>query len=148
MSASERFQLELEFVQALANVDYLAHLAHSGSLDDQDLIHFLTYLQYWQRPEYAKYIVYPQCLRMLELLQDSGFRTALKNPIFVDYARRQTSLHWLFRGTAFLSTPGAPAAAPVADGPAVEDAPEYVGGKRPRRDAIAAPPSVKGDDEQ
>lgn len=133
MTVSERFQVELEFVQALANVDYLAHLSRSDVLDEDDFIRFLDYLQYWHEPQYAKHIVYPQCLRMLDLLQEPGFRLALKNPIFVEYARRQTTLHWFHRSSAFRAHP-APAAAASADNDIVkpEEDNAEVGAKRPR----------------
>lgn len=54
---SRRFELELEFVQLLANPAYLTWLAQSDQLKDPALIKFLDYLQYWLRPEYAAYIM-------------------------------------------------------------------------------------------
>ena len=54
---TRRFELELEFVQLLANPAYLTWLAQSDQLKDPALIRFLDYLQYWLRPEYAAYIM-------------------------------------------------------------------------------------------
>lgn len=96
MSCVPRFEEELEFVQALANVDYVAHLARQSLLDDQDFVAFLEYLQYWTRAEYARHLQYPQCLRMLELLQRPSFREGLKNTQFVDYVKQQQYLQWLY----------------------------------------------------
>ena len=86
-------QAELEFVQALASPEYLhctperalpclparlashtdrargADLAQHRYLDDPRFIAYLGYLQYWRRPPYCTYLVFPHCLRMLELLQ-------------------------------------------------------------------------------
>nr|XP_027231587.1 mediator of RNA polymerase II transcription subunit 31-like isoform X2 [Penaeus vannamei] len=54
-----RFQIELEFVQCLANPNYLLFLAQRGYFKDQTFINYLKYLQYWKEPEYAKYLKYP-----------------------------------------------------------------------------------------
>ena len=106
-SNKERFELELEFVQSLANPRYLHHLAttpcssssSSNSLkaDDNDnnnnnnnnddilnseeMVEYLSYLQYWYKdPRYSKYILYPHCLYFLKLLQEREFRVAMRNP--------------------------------------------------------------------
>ncbi|KAB5596553.1 Mediator of RNA polymerase II transcription subunit 31 [Ceratobasidium theobromae] len=52
-----RFELELEFVQALANPFYLENLASEGLLQDASFINYLEYLQYWRKREYARFIV-------------------------------------------------------------------------------------------
>lgn len=56
-SDTRRFELELEFVQLLANPEYLTWLAQSDQLKDPALVKFLDYLQYWLQPEYAAYIM-------------------------------------------------------------------------------------------
>ena len=83
-SNKNRFELELEFIQSLANPRYLHHLAttttssknnNNNNEDDDDdkepidilnskeMIEYLSYLQYWYRdPRYSKYILYPHCL--------------------------------------------------------------------------------------
>jgi mediator of RNA polymerase II transcription subunit 31 len=52
-----RFELELEFVQALANPFYLENLASEGLLEDSAFINYLDYLQYWRHRDYARFIV-------------------------------------------------------------------------------------------
>lgn len=95
---SERFLAELEFVQALANADYLLHLAGTNVLNNSAFVSFISYLwRYWRTPEYAVHLVYPQCLRILELLQDPAFREALKDPRYVAFLKQQQYLHWLYR---------------------------------------------------
>jgi hypothetical protein len=59
---------QLEFVQALASPAYLHYLATSGILYQSSFLDFLRYLRYWKRPEYAKYLQYPNCLYFLDLL--------------------------------------------------------------------------------
>ncbi|KAL0923287.1 hypothetical protein M5K25_007338 [Dendrobium thyrsiflorum] len=76
----QRFLLELEFVQCLANPAYIHYLAQNRYFEDEAFIGYLKYLQYWQRPEYIKFIMYPHCLFFLELLQNANFRNAMAHP--------------------------------------------------------------------
>ncbi|GAB2272656.1 Mediator of RNA polymerase II transcription subunit 31, partial [Dionaea muscipula] len=84
----QRFLLELEFVQCLANPTYIHYLAQNRYFDDEAFIGYLKYLQYWQRPEY------PHCLYFLELLQNSSFRTAMAHPGKKELAHRQQFYFW------------------------------------------------------
>ena len=52
-----RFELELEFVQSLANPFYLHSLAQQGILKQPAFINFLQYLQYWREKDYARFIL-------------------------------------------------------------------------------------------
>jgi len=71
-----RFELELEFVQCLANPAYLHHLAaEQKMLDKPEFIAYLKYLQYFKEPQYIKHLHHPApTLRALELLQQESFR--------------------------------------------------------------------------
>ena len=100
VTEKERFEAELEFVQALANPEYLHHLAQNRYLDDPDFLAFLEYLQYWREPRYCKYLQFPHCLRMLELLDNEAFRTALKRADFKDMVLTQPHGHWKARALA------------------------------------------------
>ena len=100
VTEKERFEAELEFVQALANPEYLHHLAQNRYLDDPDFLAFLEYLQYWREPRYCKYLQFPHCLRMLELLDNEAFRTALKRADFKDMVLTQQHGHWKQRALA------------------------------------------------
>ena len=71
-------QAELEFVQSLANADYLHHLAQNRYFDDPRFVQYLDYLQYWREMPYCLHIAYPHCLKILELLQTEQFVAALK----------------------------------------------------------------------
>ena len=114
-------QAELEFIQSFANPDYLhctclsgchtiavaylrccatccpADLAQNRYFDDPSFIKYLAYLQYWRELPYCSFIVFPHCLRMLELLQHSSFRTALKRADFKDFIFQQQHWHWKYR---------------------------------------------------
>ncbi|KXX79629.1 Mediator of RNA polymerase II transcription subunit 31 [Madurella mycetomatis] len=76
-----RFELELEFVQSLANPQYLNYLASRKFLTNPAFIAYLDYLQYWTRPPYLKYLTYPTAtLKMLQLLQQERFRQEIISP--------------------------------------------------------------------
>lgn len=51
-----RFELELEFVQALANPYYLHLLAQQNVLSQPAFVNYLKYLLYWKDKEYARFI--------------------------------------------------------------------------------------------
>jgi len=93
-NGSQRFLLELEFVQCLANPTYIHYLAQNRYFEDEAFIGYLKYLKYWQRPEYIKYIMYPHCLFFLELLQNANFRNAMAHPTNKELAHRQQYFFW------------------------------------------------------
>jgi len=89
-----RFQIELEFVQCLANPNYLNFLAQRGIFKETAFVSYLKYLTYWKEPEYAKYLKYPQCLMMLDLVQSEHFRKELMNAQCARFIDDQQLLHW------------------------------------------------------
>mmetsp|Transcript_3414 Transcript_3414/g.9877 ORF Transcript_3414/g.9877 Transcript_3414/m.9877 type:complete len:137 (-) Transcript_3414:3082-3492(-) len=115
-SDARRFELELEFVQCLASPDYLNWLAQSGTLNNPALVNFLDYLQYWLRPEYSTYIIYPHCLFFLELLQSEEFRKALASTAVKDLVHSQQFFFWQHyranRSAAAAAAPATPHSAP------------------------------------
>ncbi|XP_003572096.1 mediator of RNA polymerase II transcription subunit 31 [Brachypodium distachyon] len=94
MDGRQRFLLELEFIQCLANPIYIHYLAQNRYFEDEAFIGYLKYLKYWQRPEYIKYIMYPHCLFFLELLQNANFRNAMAHPASKEVAHRQQYFFW------------------------------------------------------
>ncbi|XP_055638496.1 mediator of RNA polymerase II transcription subunit 31 isoform X2 [Toxorhynchites rutilus septentrionalis] len=89
-----RFQVELEFVQCLANPNYLHFLAQRGFFKDNAFINYLKYLLYWKEPEYAKYLKYPMCLYFLDLLQYEHFRREIVNAQCCKFIDDQAILLW------------------------------------------------------
>ncbi len=118
----------MEFVQSLGNPNYLHFLAQRGYMKDPCFVNYLKYLQYWQEPQYVKwvgfealikdfsttylriyncrYLKYPVCLHFLELLQHETFRREI-----VRYEKSRTVL-WVycytqcFCGSAYSSGSG------------------------------------------
>jgi len=89
-----RFQIELEFVQSLANPSYLNFLAQRGYFRQQTFLNYLKYLMYWKQPDYVKYIMYPQCLSLLELLQHEQFLKEIVNAQCSKFIDEQLLLIW------------------------------------------------------
>ncbi|KAI8149429.1 SOH1-domain-containing protein [Fennellomyces sp. T-0311] len=92
----ERFQMELEFVQCLANPWYLNHLAQQQYFKDEAFIHYVEYLQYWKQPEYAKFVVYPHALHFLDLLQHAQFREHISTSEHTQELHRMQYFHWMY----------------------------------------------------
>ncbi len=92
-----QFQIELEFVQLLANPFYLRYLAQHKYFEDKSFVNYLKYLRYWKRPEYAKFILYPHCLHYLDQLQDEEFRDACASGNFTDRVLVNEQMnHWRY----------------------------------------------------
>ena len=88
----------VQFIQCLANPFFCSSLAQRGLFDDDAFVKsvlrqvpsrvdlhkarnstcsYLEYLLYFKRPEYARLLIYPQALSVLELLQNADFRAKL-----------------------------------------------------------------------
>jgi mediator of RNA polymerase II transcription subunit 31 len=104
---TERFEIELEFVQALASPAYSHFLATTAPSSEEDssgaltyltspnFLAFLKYLRYWKEPEYAVYISFPHCLHFLDLLIESeAFRRDIAKPAFRDYMHQEQYKAW------------------------------------------------------
>ncbi|PBK81913.1 SOH1-domain-containing protein [Armillaria gallica] len=90
-----RFEVELEFVQSLANPFYLHSLAQQNILEQPAFINFLEYLQYFRDKDYARFIHYPHALHHLELLQHAQFRAEMKKDEFLrEYLHQKQFDHW------------------------------------------------------
>lgn len=86
---------ELEFIQLLANPEYLGFLSKEGYFKDPNFRAFLTYLKYLTRAPHCLRIQYPACLRVLEILtqtddvcdklQNAGVRNKLYQTMFLSW---------------------------------------------------------------
>ncbi|EKM80785.1 hypothetical protein AGABI1DRAFT_112518 [Agaricus bisporus var. burnettii JB137-S8] len=103
-----RFELELEFVQSLANPFYLQSLAQQNILEQPAFINFLEYLLYWREKDYARFIHYPHALHHLELLQHARFRSEMKKDDYFRESLNQKQYdHWrTWRDPAHLTGSG------------------------------------------
>ncbi|KAI7152758.1 hypothetical protein KC349_g8778, partial [Hortaea werneckii] len=53
---ASRFELELEFVQALSNPLYVHYLATQKLFEDDAFVRYLDYLQYFREPKYMRFL--------------------------------------------------------------------------------------------
>ncbi|WPK25188.1 hypothetical protein PUMCH_002492 [Australozyma saopauloensis] len=89
-----RWEVELEFVQSLANIQYVNYLAQSEYFNDPTFIAYLEYLMYWKDEKYSRYLVYPNCLHILTLLQSEEFRKSVVNPEFMNALMNDMVKRW------------------------------------------------------
>ncbi|CCH61789.1 hypothetical protein TBLA_0F02490 [Henningerozyma blattae CBS 6284] len=82
-----RFEIELEFIQSLANIPYLTYTLTQPSSPggpprwrDPAFIEYLKYLQYWMHPPYCQCVVYPNSLAVLQLLLELMERGTSMDP--------------------------------------------------------------------
>ncbi|AFN84002.1 Rad5p-binding protein [Encephalitozoon romaleae SJ-2008] len=94
MSGS-RFERELEFVQLLCNPEYLRWLAHEGYFESEEFRSYLRYLEYWRRPEYSRFLSYPQCLAILERLNNGNVNDIMNNESLFSALGEQQYFIWL-----------------------------------------------------
>ena len=100
---AERFRLELEFVQCLANPGYLHRATPPPVPNPSRLIalplghgQFCSGLHPVYGPDAERAPPsFPQCLVLLELLQRPAFRAALADKRSVDWLQQQQYHHWL-----------------------------------------------------
>ena len=90
----QRFLLDLEFVQTLANPQYLNFLAQRNYFKNPAFINYLKYLLYFKEENYIKHVRYPQALYFLDLLQREQFRQELVNATYCRYIEDQQLLAW------------------------------------------------------
>eukprot|EP01039_Chlorochromonas_danica_P006805 gene6804-7518_t len=116
-NSPDRFYVELEFIQNLANARYLHYLAIQGYLEDSKFLSFLSYLRYWKAPNYAQHLLFPQCLVFLDaLIEDAHFRKELLSPAFMEFLHQQQGLGWMHgRDWLHQPPPAQPLTSPVND---------------------------------
>ncbi|EIE25955.1 SOH1-domain-containing protein [Coccomyxa subellipsoidea C-169] len=106
-----RFELELEFINSLANPQYVQWIAQTYG-NDTSFLEYLQYLLYWKQPQFAKYIIYPHSLHFLGLLQSPEFRTAVALAPVRELIENQQFFMWQhFRKDRELSHEGSNASA-------------------------------------
>jgi len=91
------FEKDLEFVQLLCNPEYLKWLYSEKHFEKESFRKYLKYLEYFKRPEYSKFVIYPQCIAILEILTHERADEFLSNDQF--YAKLEEGQHlmWRFR---------------------------------------------------
>ncbi|PWN44610.1 hypothetical protein IE81DRAFT_321235 [Ceraceosorus guamensis] len=90
-----RFTSDLETLSALASPHYLVHLSQSGQLADPTFIRYLQHLHTtWRKPEYARFLRYPNALYFLDALQHPEFRGAVGTEAWARDTAARVEGHW------------------------------------------------------
>ncbi|KAL6930426.1 related to Mediator of RNA polymerase II transcription subunit 31 [Hanseniaspora guilliermondii] len=74
MKPPSRFEVEIEFVNSLSNINYINYLIKNRNLlKDSSFLRYLIYLYvtYCCNVEFKKYIIYPNCLVFIKILVDN-----------------------------------------------------------------------------
>lgn len=89
----KRFEKDLEFVQSLCNPEYLQFLHQKNYFKDDNFLSYLKYLHYWNNEPYKNFLLYPQCLQVLELLDDPEFVNKLdEENVYVVLSEQQFNI--------------------------------------------------------
>ncbi|XBW34681.1 hypothetical protein QEN19_000249 [Hanseniaspora menglaensis] len=80
MRPPTRFEIEIEFVNSLSNINYLNYLIKNKSLlQDDSFLRYLKYLYvtYGCNIDFKKYIIYPNSLVLLKIIVDGMNETGV-----------------------------------------------------------------------
>lgn len=93
-----RFEKELEFVQLLSNPHYLHYLSKNNYFKDNDFREYLKYLEYWCMEPYINFLIYPQCLIILEALNtNEEFVNQLNDQKIIEFIDEQLTGFWIWK---------------------------------------------------
>ena len=96
-SLINQVKYELDFVQSLANAEFVHQLAVDGCLEKPEFIEFLQHLSYWKKPDCIKLLQYPQCLTILQiLLEDVDFRKSIATQEGLNALKFQQGTSWIY----------------------------------------------------
>lgn len=91
------FEKDLEFIQLLCNPEYLKWLHNEKYFEMQSFRDYLKYLEYFKSPEYSKFLIYPQCIAILEILNHENADDFLSNDQFYDSLEVGEQFMWRFQ---------------------------------------------------
>lgn len=91
------FEKDLEFVQLLCNPEYLRWLNNEKYFLRDDFKAYLKYLLYFSDQKYYKFLTYPQCIFILEILNKENVLDILStDSLYIKLAEQQHSM-WKYR---------------------------------------------------
>ena len=89
------FEKELEFVQLLCNPEYIRWLYNNDYFSDPQFTDYLRYLLYFRDHRYRKFLLYPQCIPILESLVSEGILQELSDEAF--YTRLSEDQYYMWK---------------------------------------------------
>ena len=91
------FEKDFEFIQFLCNPEYLKWLHKEGYFENENFIKYLKYLKYFSDEKYRIFLLYPQCLSILEILISSEGEDILKDGNFIHSLTEDQYYLWKYR---------------------------------------------------
>ena len=88
---------DIEFLQLLLNPNYLSYLSSQGYFKDQNFLKYLDYLNYLKNLKFKRFITYPKCYDILDLLNSDVFRKELDNGNYIDYLHQILLYDWQYK---------------------------------------------------
>lgn len=76
------FEKDLEFIQLLCNPEYIKWLHSEKYFENNDFKEYLKRLEYFKDPKYSKFLVYPQSIAILDILNGEKSDEYLSNDSF------------------------------------------------------------------
>ncbi|ELA42350.1 uncharacterized protein VICG_00448 [Vittaforma corneae ATCC 50505] len=91
------FEKDLEFIQLLCNPEYLKWLHNERYFERSDFREYLRYLEYFKDTKYSKFLMYPQCIAILDILNSEKAFDFLSNDKFYSKLDESQQQMWRFR---------------------------------------------------
>jgi mediator of RNA polymerase II transcription subunit 31 len=91
------FENDLEFIQLLCNPEYLKWLNNEKYFENNEFKEYLRYLGYFKDPKYTKFLIYPHCLAILDILNDEDSQKYLSSDKFYSSLEECQQNLWKFR---------------------------------------------------
>lgn len=89
------FEKELEFVQLLCNPEYIKWLYNNNYFTHSEFKRYLKYLLYFKDHKYAQFLLYPQCIPILERLTSDDILSELADETF--YLRLSEDQYYMWK---------------------------------------------------
>lgn len=89
------FERDLEFVQLLCNPDYIRWLYNNNYFMHAEFKSYLRYLLYFKDHKYTQFLIYPQCIPILERLITDNIVDELGDEAF--YLRLSEDQYYMWK---------------------------------------------------
>lgn len=91
------FEKDLEFIQLLCNPEYIRWLHSEKYFSKEDFKRYIRYLLYFKDPKYYRFLSYPQCIPILEVLTGKDPEEILSNEEFYTKLGEAEHSMWKYR---------------------------------------------------
>lgn len=85
-------------MQLLSNPHYLHHLSKNNYFKNNQFREYLKYLEYWNTEPYINFLIYPQCLIILEALNNNEeIVNQLDDQKIIEFIDEQLTGFWIWK---------------------------------------------------